>query len=113
MEAGTLRYQATLQRPVTTRGTDYIDPQVQWVDVALVAIAIEPLGASEFVANREVQGELSQRVRMRYRPGVSGTMRFVVGVTPPLRVLNIQGPPIADARATELSMTCTETASGS
>jgi SPP1 family predicted phage head-tail adaptor len=76
MKAGDLRHRVILQRPIEIRGTDYADVQRTWQDVATLWASVEPLSGREFFANAEMQGELTARVRLRYRPGVTPKMRL-------------------------------------
>ena len=48
-----------------------------WQDVATVWASIEPLSAREFIAAQAVQSDVSVRVSVRYRPGITAAMRLL------------------------------------
>jgi SPP1 family predicted phage head-tail adaptor len=71
MRAGRLDQRVTIER----QGTGY-DAWGQplpgvWEPVATVWAAVEPLNGREFFAASAVQSEVSTRIRIRYRPGLS------------------------------------------
>jgi SPP1 family predicted phage head-tail adaptor len=76
-----------------------------WVPVATVWAAVEPLKGREFFAAQQVNSEVSHRVTLRYRAGVRPDMRVRFGA----RVLEIAGPPIdPDEKHKELQLMCVE-----
>ena len=48
-----------------------------WATVATVWAAVEPLSAREFIAAQAVQSNVSVRITMRYRPGITSAMRLL------------------------------------
>lgn len=50
-----------------------------WVEVATVWAAVEPLQGREFFESGAVQSQVTTRIRMRYRPGLTPAMRLVHG----------------------------------
>ena len=50
-----------------------------WVDVAEVWAQVAPLVGREFIAASSVQSEVTARIRLRYRPGITSAMRVLHG----------------------------------
>src|SRR5690606_36164045 len=74
--AGPLRHRVTLQERQLTQDS-YGSPVTEWVDVATLWAAVEPLSAREFIAAQAQQSQVTARIRIRYRPGVNGQMRIL------------------------------------
>lgn len=104
MRAGDLRHRVILQRPIEIRGSDYADVQRTWQDVATLWASVEPLAGREFFVNREMQGELTARVRLRYRAGVTPKMRLLYDG----RVFEIQSVMNVGEDGVELELMCAE-----
>jgi len=88
MEAGRLRHRVDFERRVDVqdRATGAVTPT--WVSVArAVPAAIEPLSAREFIAAQSMQSEVTTRIVVRYREGLSAAMRIKQGK----RIFNPQG----------------------
>ncbi|RYE50993.1 MAG: head-tail adaptor protein [Rhizobiaceae bacterium] len=87
MRAGKLRHHVTIQRAEFSQDpvTGEITPS--WVEVAKVWAAIEPLSAREFIAAAASQSEVAARIVIRYRPGITSTMRVLYRG----KIYNIQG----------------------
>jgi SPP1 family predicted phage head-tail adaptor len=79
MNAGQLDQRVTLQ--TMAGGVDAIGQPLpdNWADVATVWASVHPLQGREFLAAQSVQSEVTARITMRYRPGVSAAMRVVHG----------------------------------
>jgi SPP1 family predicted phage head-tail adaptor len=85
LEAGRLRHRIRieqLQNLPDSHGDDYQDPETgetrqEWVEVATVWAAIEPLSAREFIAAQATQSQITARIVIRYRDGMDGSMRLV------------------------------------
>lgn len=75
MRAGSLRYRLILQSPPSTQSTSGAVSGA-WTDGDTVWASIEPLRGQERFAAQVVQAEVSVRVRLRYRSGVTTTMRL-------------------------------------
>lgn len=102
MRAGTLRHRVTLQR--FQQGQDaYGGPVAQWEDVATVWASLEAMSGREFFASQQAQSEVTQRIRIRYRPDVTADMRVIHQGT----VFNIVAP-LPDNRGRELMLMCRE-----
>lgn len=87
MRAGKLRHKVTIQAPSTTQDPKTGEMLAGWVDIASVFASIEPLSAREFIAAQAQQSEISARVTIRYRPGITAAMRLLHGD----RIYNIHG----------------------
>lgn len=85
IEAGRLRHRIrieSLENLVDTNGETIQDPDTgevarAWVEVATVWAAIEPLSAREFIASQATQSQITARVVIRFREGLSAAMRLV------------------------------------
>jgi SPP1 family predicted phage head-tail adaptor len=90
--SGRLRHQMELQEQVQAQDATTGVTTVTWSTVATVWAAIEPLSAREFVESAANQSQVSARVTIRYRAGVTAAMRLahmVDGVAG--RIYNIEG----------------------
>ncbi|HEL3822504.1 TPA: phage head closure protein [Stenotrophomonas maltophilia] len=76
LPAGKLRHRVLIQQQVTTRDNDGVE-QTAWVDVATVWASVEPLSAREFIQSGQTQSAVTARITMRYRDGLSPSMRLV------------------------------------
>jgi len=77
MKAGDLRHRVTLQQLVTgsPQNTTAGEPDQAWGDVATVWAAVEPLQGRALEAAQMIQSEVTGRIRIRYRAGVTAAMR--------------------------------------
>ncbi|HDZ55376.1 MAG TPA: head-tail adaptor protein [Pseudomonas xinjiangensis] len=106
MSAGVLRHRITIQRPDYERDPETTDMNIVWSTVwDKVPAAIEPLSAKEFVASQAVQSEVSARITIRYREGVTASMRILHND----RIYNIEGVlPDPDSGRAWLTLPCSE-----
>ena len=77
LKAGNLRHRVTLQRKQQTQNPQTGAMVTTWVTEATVPAAVEPLSAREFIAAQAVQSDVSVRIRVRYRPGITSAMRLL------------------------------------
>lgn len=77
LKSGTLRHRCTLQRKQQTQNPQTGALLTTWVTEATVWAAVEPLSAREFVAAQAVQSNVSVRITVRYRPGITAAMRIL------------------------------------
>jgi SPP1 family predicted phage head-tail adaptor len=75
MRAGWMRHRVTIQAR-TAAQDGYGERQPAWADVATVWASVEPLRGREYLEGRQEQADISHRVAMRHRPGVSPAMRL-------------------------------------
>lgn len=105
MKASDLNRRVTIQRLVEVGKTELEEPITDWQDVCTVWAKVEPLQGREYWAARRVNGEVSTRVTIRYRPGLDNSMRLKHGD----RVLELVSPPInIGERDVELQLLCKE-----
>lgn len=78
MNAGKLRHRVTIQDPQSARDT-FGAEIVNYVDVATVWAAVDPLQGREFFDAQADNAEVTTRIRIRYRSGIKPTMRVVWG----------------------------------
>ncbi len=82
IDAGKLRHRITFQR-FDGESDDYGDPleadDSHWTDVATTWAAIDPVSGRELYAAEQSQSEVTHKVRLRYRPGLTTAMRISRG----------------------------------
>jgi SPP1 family predicted phage head-tail adaptor len=79
MRAGKLRHRVTIQEDQGTT-QDSLGQEIEdWQDVATVWAAVEPLQGREFLEAKQLQAEVTTRIRIRYRSGIEPEMRVVWG----------------------------------
>ena len=109
MKIGELRHRVTIQEKTLT-----IDPYggevVSWVDVATVWAAVEPLSGREFLEGRRQENEINHRIRIRYREGITPSMRVVWGSTTSggSRIFGIESVIERESRRREIWLMCRE-----
>ena len=85
MRSGPLRHRITVQKPVETQDA-FGEVDVTWATHVESWASVDPISSREsFQASRD-HAEMTHRVRMRYRPGITHKMRILFGE----RVLNIR-----------------------
>ena len=76
MNAGALDQRIVIERR-TGATNDWGEPLPDdWTALCTVWASVEPLVGREFLAAQAVQSDVSTRVRMRYRPGVTAGDRL-------------------------------------
>jgi SPP1 family predicted phage head-tail adaptor len=78
INAGKLRHRIAIEQPIRTQDPETGEVLIEW-DVlhASVAAAIEPLSAREFIASRSMQSQITARITIRYRAGLTADMRII------------------------------------
>lgn len=78
MKSGELTQRVSLER--LQEGQDpYGQPLTDWLPVATVWAAVEPLTGREYIAASALISAVEARITLRYRPGVSSAMRVIHG----------------------------------
>lgn len=77
MRAGTLRHRVTIQHRSQTQNPNTGEITPGWEDVATVWASVEPLSAREFIAAQGQQSEVTARIKIRYREGITAAMRVL------------------------------------
>jgi SPP1 family predicted phage head-tail adaptor len=78
MRIGDLRHRVVLRQKEITE--DELKQQSEtWVNVATIWADVEPLSGREYFAAKQVNAEVSVRITIRYRKGVTPDMRPVFG----------------------------------
>ena len=104
MRIGDLKHMITLQAPTLTPD-GMGGHKTTWADIATVWAAIWPVSANEQVKNMQVAGEITHRVRIRYRANIRPSWRVKFGD----RYFNIVGPPVnTEMRNEWLDLVCKE-----
>lgn len=65
----------TIEYPVESRDAEYSAPTSVWLPFGRVWARIEPLSGREYFLNRETQTDVSVRMTMDYRAGITNKMR--------------------------------------
>ena len=81
MKAGVLTEQVAIERLIVVDDPDYGPQPGAWTNIATVSAAVEPLRGREYLAAAAAVSELTARIRMRYRPGITSADRVVHGST--------------------------------
>lgn len=105
MQAGKLRNRITLQEPVKEQNPTTGAVINTWRDVATLWAEVAPLSAREFIAAQASQGEVTTRITIRYREGVTLKHRILFRG----RIYNIEGV-LPDPRSGReyLTLPCSE-----
>jgi SPP1 family predicted phage head-tail adaptor len=77
IKAGKLRHRVTIQRPGQTQDPVTGEVTNGWTDVVTVWASVEPLSVREFIASEAGQSEVSARITIRYRDGITAKMRIL------------------------------------
>lgn len=79
--AGRLRHRVTIQQLVAAspQQTASGQPDESWSTYLTVWAAVEPLNGRELYAAQEHHAEVTTRIRMRHRSGVTAKMRVTYG----------------------------------
>lgn len=106
MMSGKLNKWITIQYPATgsPAANEYGEPSISWEKFTDAWAAIEPLQGREFWAQKQVQSEVTARVRIRYVPGVTADMRAVYGS----RIFSIESIIDPQEKHVELQLMCSE-----
>lgn len=77
IQSGRLRHRVKIQSPSETQNPVTGEVVLGWADVATVWAEVAPLSAREFVAAQSIQSEISTRITIRHRDGLSPDMRIL------------------------------------
>ena len=76
MKAGALDQRIVIERLV--EGQDELgQPINQWLPIVTTWAAVEPLVGREYLAATALVAEVTARIRMRYRPGITAADRVI------------------------------------
>lgn len=104
MRAGQLRHVVTIQQKSVSQDA-YGEETITWSDVATVRAGIFPKRGREYIESKQEQADITHRILLRYRSGITPSMRIVYGS----RVFEIVAPPINPAeRDIQLEVMCRE-----
>lgn len=78
MRAGELRHRVTIQQKTFSRDS-YGGETITWTDVATVWAAVEPISGREYFTAQQTQAEVTTRIRIRHRAGITPVMRVLWG----------------------------------
>ena len=76
--AGRLRHRITIQRPKTNQDPDTGSITTQWIAVwENVPAEIVPSSVREFIASQQMQSQVTARITILYREGLTADMRII------------------------------------
>ncbi|MFK3846611.1 phage head closure protein [Stenotrophomonas sp. NPDC078853] len=105
MRAGELRHRPVLQVLATVQDDETGEMVARYIDVTKVWAKIEPLSAKDLIAAQASGSEVSVRVTIRHRKGITDRHRFVHRD----QFLHVQGVlPDADSGRDYLTLPCSE-----
>lgn len=107
MGAGAMRHRVQIQAKTVTQD-DHGGPVQTWKTVATVWASLEATSTREFFAAQQVQSEVTQRIRIRFRSDLSPDMRVLYKD----RVFEIVGI-LPNNRQTQCVLMCKERSGGS
>lgn len=74
MKAGQLDQRVSIERRVSGQD-DWGQPITDWLPIVTTWAAVEPLTGREYIAAGAAQSEVTTRIRLRYRPGITSADR--------------------------------------
>lgn len=98
-----LQHRITIQKCVRVIGSDGIAEE-SWQHHATVWASIEPLRGREYLQSMTVNTEVSTRIRIRYQPDITSSMRVMYNA----RIYNILSVINLKERNRELELMCAE-----
>lgn len=104
MEAGKLQHRVSLQAATETP-TDTGEVTRVWTTYATVWARVEPLAGRELVYAQQTTPDVTHRVTLRYRAGVTTAHRLLYGS----RILHIRAARNVEEDDVELQLDCQET----
>ena len=109
MRIGDLRHRVTIEKKIVTIDA-YGDEVVSWAEVATVWAAAEPLSGREFLEGRRQENEINHRIRIRYREGLTPSMRVMWAPTTSggTRAFDIESVIERESRRREMWLMCRE-----
>lgn len=103
MRAGDLRQRIKIQQKSVTRDT-YGGETITWTDVAIVWAAVEPISGREYFSAQQFRAEVTTRIRIRHRAGITPVMRVSSGT----RLYDIISVIEVNERNREVHLMCQE-----
>lgn len=103
LSAGRLRHRVTIQEQSTVPDA-FGQPITTWGDVATVWAAVEPLQGREFFNSDQINAEVTARIRIRWRDGLTAAMR----VSFDSRLYNIEAIITPKEIHEEIQLMCSE-----
>lgn len=99
---GGMRQRIALQAKTITKSEGI--PQENWTTVATVWAAVADISGREYFQAQAVQSEVTTRIKIRYRTGITPSMRVLYGD----RVFNILSVIDKDERHRVIELLCKE-----
>lgn len=75
LKTGAMRHRITFQRPLKTPD-GYKGHTVKWQDMVTVWASVNPLSGREYFYSHQIKAEVTHRVKIRYREGITEKMRI-------------------------------------
>jgi SPP1 family predicted phage head-tail adaptor len=103
---GELQQRVSLHSKTITKAEGI--PQENWTTVATVWAAIADLSGKEYIQAASIQSEVTTRIKIRFRTGITPAMRVLYGT----RVFAILSVIDKDERHREIELMCREVIPG-
>ena len=103
MEAGRLRKRITIREKKVTRDEYGAEVPTRVIFASLWA-SVEPLVGREYLESKQVQSEVSHKVKCRYLAGITPSMEVWLGV----RIFTVQSVINIHERGAEMVLMCKE-----
>jgi len=103
MKIGKLRHRVKIQAYTAGRDSFGAEEHV-WMDVATVWASVTPVSGKEYFASAQTNTEVSTKITMRYKSGITPKMRVVLGA----RIFEIISALNFEERSVELNLMCKE-----
>lgn len=101
--AGKLRHQITIQQPTRTQDS-FGEPLLTWSAFAVTRASVEPIVGRELTQAAKVEGDMTHRVYVRFRDGITTDMRILHRG----RVFNILSVGDVEERERRIEIRCKE-----
>ncbi|WP_366923873.1 phage head closure protein [Metallumcola ferriviriculae] len=107
MRIGKLRHRVTIQEYVASRDS-FGAENPEWIDLKTVWANVSPVSGKEYFASQQLSAEITTKIMMRYRPGITPKMRVIFDdrIFEIISVINLESQNI------ELNLMCKEEVQG-
>jgi len=99
MDIATLRHRITIEQ-VTETVNSVGEPIITWTTFAIVWASVAPLDGREFWASKQINSEVTGKIKIRYLSGINTKMRVLFGS----RVFDIEAILNVEERNKEMTL---------
>lgn len=108
MDSGQYDVRLRIEQSAEVRSTDYNAAQETWMELITVRASVKPLSGRELWWARQVQAQVTHRIRTHYLLGIKEKMRGVVTSIAGDRVFNFLSVTDVDEKHVELEILAIE-----